>query len=101
MNLALIIVLTENGNIARYVAKCRPPVNIFACTTDAHVYRQFSCIRGVKGLKIPTQQGVEGVIASIIEEAKTRGYIKAGQSCAVCHSVSEDNVDESNVFKVL
>ena len=101
LKLSLILVLTENGNIARLVAKYRPPVMILACSTDAHVYRQFSTNRGVKCFKIPTQQGVENVISSVIEEAKKRNYIKEGDSIAVLHSVSEDHIDESNVFKVV
>ena len=54
LGLKLIIVLTDNGKIAQLTAKYRPAVRILAASTNDTVFRQFSTIRGVEGLKIPT-----------------------------------------------
>ena len=39
LGLKLIIVLTDNGNIAQLVAKYRPAVRIFAASTNDTVFR--------------------------------------------------------------
>lgn len=54
LNIDLIIVLTDSGRIARYVAKYRPPVPILACSISNHVIRQLNVSRGVIGYKIPS-----------------------------------------------
>jgi len=39
LNIDLVIVLTDTGKIARYVAKYRPPVPILACSISMPVVR--------------------------------------------------------------
>lgn len=58
----LIIVLTDTGKIARYVAKYRPPVPILACSISMPVVRQLNTSRGVIGYKIPSFQGTDNLI---------------------------------------
>jgi pyruvate kinase len=54
LNIDLIIVLTDTGKIARYVAKYRPPVPILACSVSLPVVKQLNTSRGVIGYKIPS-----------------------------------------------
>lgn len=54
LNIDLIIVLTDTGKIAKYVAKYRPPVPILACSISSHVVKQLNTSRGVIGYKIPS-----------------------------------------------
>jgi pyruvate kinase len=54
LDLDLIVVLTDNGALARLVAKYRPSVKILAASVNAQVVRQMGAIRGVIGFKIPT-----------------------------------------------
>lgn len=54
LNIDLIIVLTDTGKIARYVAKYKPPVPILACSISLPVVRQLNTSRGVIGYKIPS-----------------------------------------------
>jgi pyruvate kinase len=49
MNIGLIIVLTENGNSVKLMAKYRPHAKIFACTFPSVVVRQLQPVRGVIG----------------------------------------------------
>ena len=53
-NVDLFVCLTENGNIARFVAKYRPFQPILACTTSSTVVRQANLTRGIIGYKIPS-----------------------------------------------
>ena len=101
LDLDLIVVFTDNGRLARLVAKYRPAVKILAASVNAQVVRQTNTIRGVKGFKIPTFQGVENVITAVLEEAKSQGLVKAGGRVAVVHGQNEDTPDESNIFKVI
>jgi pyruvate kinase len=54
LNIDLIIVLTDTGKIAKYVAKYKPPVPILACSISLPVVRQMNISRGVIGYKIPS-----------------------------------------------
>jgi len=45
--------MTENGKIARHLARHRPKQPILACSTSGQVVRQVNMVRGVVGYKIP------------------------------------------------
>jgi len=100
-DISLIIVLTDSGKLARLVSKYRPEVKILACSINAHVVRQMNTMRGVIGFKIPTFQGTDNVIQSVIVEAKNMKLCKSGSKIAVIHGTNEDTPDESNIMKIL
>lgn len=52
-NVDMFVCLTEDGRIARHLAKQRPKQPILACSTSGQVVRQMNLIRGVVGYKIP------------------------------------------------
>jgi pyruvate kinase len=54
LNIDLIIVLTDTGRIARYVAKYRPRQPILACSISQSIVRQMNLTRGVVGYLIPS-----------------------------------------------
>lgn len=62
LNIDLIIVLTDTGKIARYVAKYKPNVPILACSVSMPVVKQMNISRGVIGYKIPSFQGTENLL---------------------------------------
>ena len=62
LNIDLIIVLTDTGKIARYVAKYKPSVPILACSISMHVVKQLNTSRGVIGYKIPSFQGTDNLL---------------------------------------
>ena len=76
LNIDLVIVLTDTGKIARYVAKYKPPVPILACSITMPVVRQLNCSRGVIGYKIPSFQGTENLLQLVIKTAKDMGLCK-------------------------
>ena len=54
LNIDLVIVITDTGKIARFVAKYRPPVPILCCSMSMPVVRQLNASRGCIGYKIPS-----------------------------------------------
>jgi pyruvate kinase len=52
-NVDLFVCLTENGKIARHLAKQRPKQPILACSISGQSVRQMNMVRGVVGYKIP------------------------------------------------
>ena len=97
----LIIILTDTGNIARLVSKYRPPVPIMACCVNQNIIKSLQCVRGVTGFKIPTFVGIESVLVNCIKEAKERGLCKSGNKVVCIHSNNEETPDESNIMKII
>jgi len=62
LDIDLIIVLTDTGRIARYVAKYRPRQPVLACSISLPVVKQMNLNRGVVGYLIPSFQGTDNLI---------------------------------------
>jgi len=101
LNIDLIIVLTDTGKIARYVAKYRPSVPILACSISMPVVRQLNTSRGVIGYKIPSFQGTDNLLQLVIKTAKDMGLCKQGNKVVTIHGSQEETPDESNILKIL
>ena len=101
LNIDLIIVLTDTGKIARYVAKYRPPVPILACSMSMPVVRQLQASRGCIGYKIPSYQGTDNLLQLVIKQAKDMGLCKQGNKVITIHGTNEESPDESNILKIL
>ena len=101
LNVDLIIVLTDTGNLARLVAKYRPSVPILACSVSLSVIRQLNCSRGLIGFKIPSYQGTDNLLALTVQQAKERNLCKPGRKVISIHGTDEETPDESSVMKIL
>lgn len=101
LNIDLIIVLTDTGKIARYVAKYKPSVPILACSISLPVVRQLNTSRGVIGYKIPSFQGTDNLLQLVIKTAKDMGLCKQGNKVVTIHGSNEETPDESNILKIL
>ena len=99
-DIALIIVLTETGKVARLVSKYRPEVKILACSSNATTIRQMNASRGIFGVPISGYKENE-VVAQCINTAKDLKMVKAGQKIAMVFGTNEETPDESNVMKIL
>lgn len=99
-DIALIIVLTDTGKLARLVSKYRPEVKILACSQNSTVVRQMNCSRGVIGMAVPTYNA-DQVISQCISSAKEKKIVKAGQKIAILHGSNEETPDESDIMKIL
>lgn len=101
LNIDLIIVLTDTGKIARYVAKYRPPVPILACSVNQSVVRQMNLSRGVIGYKIPSFEDTDNLLQLVIKTAKEMNLCKQGHKVITIHGTAEETPDESNIMKIL
>lgn len=54
LNIDLIVVITDTGNICRLISKYRPPVPIFACCVSNTIIRNLQFVWGIQGYKIPS-----------------------------------------------
>jgi pyruvate kinase len=101
LNIDIVVVLTDTGRIARYVAKYKPPVPILACSISMPVVRQLNTSRGVIGYKIPSFQGTENLLTLVLKTAKEMGLCKAGNKAITIHGAQEESPEESNILKIL
>ncbi len=97
----MLIVLTENGESARMLAKYKPRQVIFACSTNMAVIRQLNLTRGVVGYKIPSFQGTDNLLKTCITAAKELNFCKTGNKVVCIHSTKEEEPGISNLLKIL
>jgi pyruvate kinase len=101
LQIDLVIVLTDTGNLARLVAKYRPSVPILACSVNNSVIRQLNVVRGIIGYKIPSYQGTDNLLQLVIKYAKDINLCKAGHKVVTIHGSNEETPDESNIMKII
>jgi pyruvate kinase len=101
LNIDLIIVLTDTGRIARYVAKYRPKQPILACSISSSIVKQMNLTRGVVGYLIPSFQGTGNLIKMVISAAKSMGLCDIGHKVIAIHGSNEESPEESNILEVL
>jgi pyruvate kinase len=95
------MVLTEDGESARLISKYRPRQPIFACSTNSGVIRSLNLVQGVIPFKIPSFQGTENLLRSLISTAKGMKLCKKGNQVVCVHSTKEEDPGISNVLKIL
>lgn len=82
----LIIVLTETGTTARYIAKYRPSMPILAVTNHQQVARQIAgYLKGTIPTVIEAKETSEELILNSIEVALAQGLVEVGDSVVVVH----------------
>merc|ERR1712127_460324 len=86
----LIIVLTETGHTARFIAKYRPKAPILAVCASETTIRQLSLVRGVVPMLTASFVGTDSVIAKALEKAKSIGMIKSGDCIVAVHGQREE-----------
>lgn len=101
LDIDLIVVITDTGNICRLLAKYKPQVPIFACCVSNHVIRALQLVWGVTGYKIPSYQGTENLLRLVIDQAKAMKLVQSGHKAVCIHSSSEETPDESNIMKII
>jgi pyruvate kinase len=101
LNIDLIVVITDTGNICRLLSKYKPPVPIFACCVSNSVIRGLQIVWGITGYKIPSYQGTEQLLQLVIQQAKKMRLADKGHKAVCIHSASEETPDESNIMKII
>lgn len=97
----LIVVITENGHIARLIAKYKPKQPILALCMSSSVIRQLNVTRGVFTLKIPTYLGTDNLINNAINYAMENEYIKKGDKIVCITGQNENTPENVSMLKVM
>jgi len=80
----LVIVLSESGNSARYLAKFRPGRLIICLTPSAQVARQVTGVyKGVYGFVVDTLEDVENLFSEVCLAVQKAGIAKEGDPMVV------------------
>eukprot|EP00475_Leptophrys_vorax_P019051 TRINITY_DN2602_c0_g1_i1.p1 TRINITY_DN2602_c0_g1~~TRINITY_DN2602_c0_g1_i1.p1 ORF type:complete len:550 (-),score=161.80 TRINITY_DN2602_c0_g1_i1:41-1564(-) len=98
---ALLIVLTETGSTARFVAKYRPAAPILCITASEQVARQTLASRGLLPLLVGSMRGADSLIARAIEVAKKLGMCKVKDVVVATTGAKEGVQGLTNNLKVL
>jgi pyruvate kinase len=77
-SVAAIVVFTSSGFSARLVARYRPPVPIYAFTTDDVVARRLSPIYGVRPIFAPRVPSTDAMLSLMDRVLVERGMVKDG-----------------------
>jgi len=101
----MLVCLTENGKIARYLAKQRPKQPILACSVSGQTVRQINSNRGVVGYKIPEHMANKGedLLDLLLKVAQEQGLCNLPYS-KVMIFIGENEGDarkERYTFKVI
>jgi len=95
-----IIVMSESGNTARQVAKFRPGMPVKVITTSAQVARQcVGCLKGCSAYVVGSMEQEDDKLKEVIEELRTTGKAKAGDSVVVVHG-SVAKAGATNTMKI-
>jgi pyruvate kinase len=96
-----IIALTRSGFTAQLVASYKPPVPIFAVTTDPLVYRQLQAVWGVEPILTSEEEVTYDHLSGLGKEAVMRGgYGKAGDSVVVTAGYPFHTAGSTNTMRV-
>lgn len=79
INSAGIVVFTFMGGTALRIASFRPNSKIYAFTSDDHIMKQLSLVRGVDGFPIDKNIDINKAIEISIEMLKNNGMVSSGE----------------------
>ena len=80
VNAKAIVCLTSSGSTARYIARHRPHVPVYAFTDDRRILGQLALSWGTKGFYIPFQSDTDKGIALVHEVLKNEGLAESGDT---------------------
>lgn len=80
VNAKAIVCLTSSGSTARYIARHRPHVPLYAFTDDKRVLGQLALSWGTKGFYIPFQSDTDEGISMVHKVLKQHGLAQTGDT---------------------
>jgi pyruvate kinase len=96
----MVIASTSSGNTAMRVASYRPPIPIAALTDNELTYHQMTLVWGIKSFFVPNIKENEAGLRAVINQMKTKGYVKDGDKLVFVTGSSPGEVGGSNIIKV-
>jgi len=101
LDIPAVVVLTRSGFSARLVSSHRPPVPIFAVTTEGSTYRQLSSVWGVRPVLAPERDpSYESLVEFGRRAVVEAGVGAVGQSFVVTAGVPFHHPGTMNTMRV-
>ncbi len=96
-----ILVFSEDTISPRYIAKYRPNIPVFSCTTNPRVVKELLLSRCLTGILLPSFHGIENLIQRIIAIAKKKGIATEGGKVVCLHGIKDDQPESTDLIKIL
>ena len=95
-----IAVFTTSGGSARLIARCRPPVPIFAFTTNPEVARQLSVVYSIQPVLAPPVSSTDEMMAQVDRMLLDRGWLKMGDDVVFVAGQPIGRAGTTNLIKL-
>ena len=100
LNASAIIAVTKSGGTARTISKFRPNTPIIGATVSEKVCRQLNLSWGVYPVLCELKDNSDELFAHAVEQAKSAGYIKSGDTVVITAGVPLGISGTTNMLKV-
>ena len=98
---SFILVFSEDSHSPRFISKYKPPMPVYACSTNARLVREFCLSRGLIGMLVPSFHGIDNLIVRVIAMLKKNGIATTGGKVVCLHGLQEDHPETSNIIKII
>ena len=100
---AMLVIISESGETARYTAKYHPDIPILIVTDKPHIYRQAAFQRGVHPLLVDSLGNcADALVEQACVEGKSRGMANVGDKIiAIYDSNVSDGLEEATILRVI
>lgn len=97
----VIVVITQTGTAARFVAKYRTPVPVLVVTADAAVARQTQgYVRNVTAIVVEDLQEYDSVVKAALAAAVEKGLAKSGDAVVVLQANQDSSAATTNSLRL-
>jgi len=101
INSNCIIVCSESGTTARFIAKYRPGMPVYVLTTSATAARQCNgVLKGTESTLLPCLAETDAVIAKTVKSLLSSGSVKSGEPIVIVHG-STNKSGATNTMKII
>jgi len=101
INSNCIIVCSESGTAARFIAKYRPGMPVYVLTTSATTARQCNgVLKGTESTLLPCLAETDAVIAKTVKSLLSSGSVKSGEPIVIVHG-STNKSGATNTMKII
>jgi pyruvate kinase len=95
-----LVVGTTSGATARLLARYRPPVPVYAFTSDERVARELSIVYGVEAIVAPASESTDEMLFGMEQRLIKAGCVKPGESVVFVAGQPVNQPGSTNMLKL-
>ena len=95
-----LVVGTTSGATARLLARYRPPVPVYAFTSDERVARELSIVYGVEAIVAPASESTDEMLFGMEQRLIKSGCVRPGQSVVFVAGQPVNQPGSTNMLKL-